>query len=55
MSPISTLWLAHVDLRLRGDFQRDMVPKWFGVPNKLFKALLKENNIKGYPLIDVIY
>ncbi|KAF6140881.1 hypothetical protein GIB67_042294 [Kingdonia uniflora] len=54
MPPVSTLWLAHVDLGLRGDFQRDMVQKWFGVTNKLFKALLKENNVKGYKLNDLI-
>ncbi|KAF6171723.1 hypothetical protein GIB67_007244 [Kingdonia uniflora] len=54
MPPISTLWLAHVDLGLRGDFQRDMVHKLFGVTNKLFKALLKENNVKGYKLNDLI-
>ncbi|KAF6142956.1 hypothetical protein GIB67_003912 [Kingdonia uniflora] len=47
MPPASTLRLAHVDLGLRGDFQRDMVQKWFGVTNKLFKVLLKENNVKG--------
>ncbi|KAF6154392.1 hypothetical protein GIB67_008801 [Kingdonia uniflora] len=54
MPPVSTLWLAHVDLGLRGDFQRDMVQKWFGVTIKLFKALLKENNVKGYKLKDLI-
>ncbi|KAF6147962.1 hypothetical protein GIB67_001537 [Kingdonia uniflora] len=54
MPPVSTLWLAHIDLGLRGDFQRDMVQKWFGVTNKLFKALLKENNVKGYKMNDLI-
>ncbi|KAF6168621.1 hypothetical protein GIB67_005233 [Kingdonia uniflora] len=54
MPPVSTLWLAHVDLGICGDFQRDMVQKWFGVTNNLFKALLKENNVKGYKLNDLI-
>ncbi|KAF6150490.1 hypothetical protein GIB67_030291 [Kingdonia uniflora] len=54
MPPISTLWLAHVDLGLRGDFQRDMLQKWFGVTNKLFKVFLKESNVKGYKLNDLI-
>ncbi|KAF6147052.1 hypothetical protein GIB67_036771 [Kingdonia uniflora] len=54
MPPVSTLWLAHVDLGHRGDFQRDMVHKWFGVTNKLFKVLPKENNVKGYKLNDLI-
>ncbi|KAF6155839.1 hypothetical protein GIB67_039170 [Kingdonia uniflora] len=52
--PVSTIFYSHVNLEIPLSFLKEQLTRYFDVRVRNFKALLREHNVKGYRVNDMV-